>query len=108
MKITIDFPDETIDRWLSHAVYDWADMRGSRGDWRSTRARFWFAYDTETDKEGDMTGRAHIGRRQVAAGIAAMAKDVPSLFSQMVEGNDDMDTCDALWQCIVFGKMIYG
>lgn len=106
MRIVLNFTDEKIEQWLSHAVCDWADLRNSKGDWRKGTLRF--SYDKESDNEGEMTGRARIGRGAVAKGLAVMVKEAPALFAQMLEDNDDMITCDALVQSIVFGKIIYG
>lgn len=106
--ITLTFSSDQLNDWLcGHSVHTWANLRDSKGDWRNPSG--WrFRYDREEDNEGDMKGRAVVRRADVARGLEKMAMGSPYLFGQMLNGNDDMESCDSLLQYIIFGKEIYG
>jgi hypothetical protein len=106
MKITFNITDAKIDELLGHAAHDWLALRDAAGDWRKGNLKVKF--DREDGDEGEMKGRKTIGRAAVAKGIAAMVKEAPWALSQWLEGNDDMEVCDAAYQCIIFGKLVYG
>jgi hypothetical protein len=105
MKITIDIPDSKIDELLDHAADSWIDLRDATGDWKKGTLKVKF--DREQDDEGNMKGRKTIGRAAVAKGLAAMIVNESWAFNQWMDGDDDMTTCDAAYQCIIFGKTIY-
>lgn len=106
MKIELEFADEDVDRLLSHAAYSWIDLRNSTGDWRTDNLEVRFGqYE---DPEDELNGFVVITREAVAKGLAAMDKEAPYQFGQWLRGDDDIVTCDAAYQCIIFGKVIYG
>lgn len=106
MKIAVSIPDAKIDQLLDHAARDWLNLRDATGDWKRGTLRVKF--DKAEGEEGDMKGRKTIGRQAVQKGIAAMFNEAPWALAAWLEGNDDMETCDAAYQCIIFGKLIYG
>lgn len=105
MKIEFEISDDQIDRLLDHAAYDWLDLRNSTGDWKEDNLRVKF--DRPGDEEGTMRGRKVIGRAAVAKGVRVMMKEEPWIFRAWMEEDDDMDTCDAAYQLIIFGKLVY-
>lgn len=106
MKITFEVTDDQIEQLLGHAVHNWLNLREATGDWRNGDLKVKF--DKADGEEGDMKGRKTIGRAEVAKGIAAMVKEAPWALSAWLDGNDDMEVCDAAYQCIIFRKLIYG
>lgn len=107
LTISVGFDAAKVEEWLSHAAHSWIDLRGATGEWDGP-AGLTVKYDREEDNEGDMKGRATIRRADVEKGLAAMMLGQPHLFGQMLNGNDDMESCDELYQFIIFGKAIYG
>lgn len=61
-----------------------------------------FVFDGEEDDKKHILNVAKIKK-----GLTAMAKNEKWHFTNIVNGETDMDTSDALIQCALFGKIIY-
>jgi hypothetical protein len=70
--------------------------------------KFTMTFDREEDAEGEGKGKITITRSQVREGLAICARDYPHVFHKHMNEEGDALDDDALVQCIVFGKVVYG
>lgn len=105
MKVVIEITDELVESLLyDHGTDSW--MHDATGDWRTKGIVC--VFDKESDDEGDGTGRTTLKRDDVERGLAVMAKESPNQFGQLLDDNADRVTADTFYQCMIFGKLIYG
>lgn len=65
-------------------------------------------YDREEDQEGANLGRMKITRRTIERGLQAFGEQCPKGLADLISENWDAITADCFFQCVVFGKVIYG
>ena len=106
MRIHLDVDDKRVSDLLTgHAgrMSDWLESATGNTD-----DGFFVRYDREADEEGTFKGARHISHAGIAEGLATMAKVAPLAFGAWLAESDDDLTFDVAWQCIIFGKVIYG
>ena len=108
MRITLDISDRRITDLLhGHSGNHSPWMRGLSGKWDGKRGAT-VRFDREEDNEGDGKGVKTIRRPHVLQGLRIMAMTCPNRFADFLEESDDDLAFDVAWQCILFGKIIYG
>lgn len=108
VKVTHEIDDQRVMDLLSgHAMRysDWVlKLEGNFND------GYKVTFDLETDNEGDGNGHKQVGYLGIARGLARMASDKEGSkhWADFLADNDDDITCDAAWQFICLGRMVYG
>lgn len=74
---------------------------------RTTLENMPITYTRKEDEEGEFKGKKRIGRRDIAQGIAAMAKANPYQFGLFIQGEGDATTADVFLQFVVLGEELY-
>lgn len=81
--------------WMHNLTGKWNTKRGAR-----------IRFDLE-DESATRHGKMFVGREEVRRGLAIFAVTYPHAFALWLEENDDDQTFDAVWQCIVYGKEVW-
>lgn len=89
-------------------MIDFGDMKYGEGSAFEGNFTFLVVYDREEDDEGDFKGRKKIREIDIKRGLQAFAKECPKGLADLVSENWDALTADCFFQCVVFGKVIYG
>lgn len=102
MNVTVEIKDEDFERWLfgHNGAYstEWL-LELDKNEQHAAKV----VYLDQNDKK--MTKR--VGRFAWQKGVGVMATKFPRRFAQMMEGDDDNETFDLVWQCIIFGDEVY-
>lgn len=113
-KFEVAVPQQNVNDVLINAYEGqscdyWADITARRQPWDKghdgaclLNAGSWTILDNETNKKHVIT-KVHVLR-----GMKALAKKYPHHFNDIVTGDYDNVTSDALVQCAVFGEIMYG
>lgn len=106
MNLTVTISDKRVSELLfghTGSVSDWLhSLNGDLAD--GALAHF----DKEDDDEGAGSGKVRFDYAAMAKGLSVMAETEPYQFGQFIAENDDDVTFDTAWQCIIYGKTIYG
>jgi hypothetical protein len=101
--------DVLADAFECGACNYWSTITARRQSWDKgydsaclLNSGSWTITDNEANKKHTIT-KVHVLR-----GMKALAKKYPHHFNDVVSGNYDNYTSDALVQCAVFGEIMYG
>lgn len=102
VAVTIEIPAKRIQEILDSAkIGYWADFAEMRG--RVLTVRESDPHDGKGTPE-----KKRIAPKDWARGLAVLAAESPSNFKMILDDNTDGYTGDALVQCCIFGKLVYG
>lgn len=73
-----------------------------KGNWEGS-----IQFDREKDQEATFKGRKRITNTVVRKALEAMAKEFPSRFGNLLNGDTDAVDADVFMQSLVFGREVY-